>query len=128
MIETRDNAHRALKRMLANGPLTAVPKRPGDEALLVQLAASRFQQGRTYTEKEVNEELGRWLGTFCAPFGIDHVTMRRMLVDSRRLTRDKSGSVYGVNAAFGDRLDFEPAAILAEVAAERRARKQEHRS
>jgi hypothetical protein len=28
MIQPRDETHRALKRMLSNGPLAAVPKRP----------------------------------------------------------------------------------------------------
>ena len=33
MSHLRDKSHRALKRLLANGPLTAVPKRPDDQAL-----------------------------------------------------------------------------------------------
>lgn len=124
MTKPHDDAHAALKRMLANGPLTGVPKRPADEALLVQLTAARFEPGRDYSEAEVNEVLVAWLETFCEPYGIDHVTMRRMLVDARLLVRDKSGAAYRVDDSKIERLPFEPAAILAEVRAERAERKR----
>ena len=94
MIQPRDETHRALKRMLSNGPLAAIPKRPSDQHLLVALAAAQFEPQRTYRESEVNETLLAWIETFCEPDGLDHVTLRRMLVDFRLLTRTKSGSTY----------------------------------
>ena len=124
----RDNADRALKRLLANGPLTAVPKRPDDQALLLQLAASQFEPERVYRESEVNDVLKRWLQTFCAPFGIDHVTMRRLLVDSRLLTRDKAGTIYRINPERIEKLEPggapDPAEVLAQIQIERQARKR----
>jgi hypothetical protein len=129
MSHFRDKSHRALKRLLANGPLTAVPKRPDDQALLLQLAASRFEPERVYRESEVNEELKRWLQTFCAPSGIDHVTIRRLLVDSRLLTRDKPGSIYRVNRERIQKLEpggaMNPAQVLAQIQIDREARKRE---
>lgn len=121
-----ENSQRALRRLLANGPLTAIPKRPADQELVLQLAASRFEPGKAYRESEVNEELSRWLETFCEPFGIDHVTVRRLMVDSRLLARDKAGSTYRVVRTRTPRLDVEPAQVLAEIKAERKARKKEH--
>ena len=41
----------------ANGPLTALPKRPDDQHLIAVLAASRFEVGQTYLEGEVNGRL-----------------------------------------------------------------------
>ena len=121
-----EDARRALKRMLANGALTGLPTRPSDQALLAQLAASRFGAEKEYREKEVNEELIRWLATFCDPYGIDHVTLRRLMVDSRLLMRDKPGMSYRVNAAKVEELDAQPAQVLAEVERERAARKEKH--
>jgi hypothetical protein len=121
-----EDAQHALKRMLANGALTALPKRPSDQALLAQLAASRFGPQKEYREKEVNEELARWLGTFCEPHGIDHVTMRRLMVDSRLLMRDKPGSSYRVNPGEVEEPAAEPADVLAQVEKERQARKEKH--
>lgn len=118
------NAQRTLQRLLANGPLTAMPKRPDDQVLLARLAASQFELDRAYSEGEVNDQLSDWLDTFCAPFGIDHVTMRRLMVDSRLLMRDKAGSTYRVNPEAAEELDAEPAQVLAQARAEREARKR----
>lgn len=124
----RDEGHRALKRMLANGPLTAVPKRPADQELLVALAAAQFEAEKVYGEAEVNEILKGWIETFCEPYGIDHVTLRRMLVDSRLLSRTPSGSTYRVNRArIGEMeaiAELDPAQVLEEVRSERASRKR----
>ena len=116
--------------MLANGPLTGLPVRRGDFGLLLGLAALRFEAGRCYSENEVNDVLRDWLSTFCAPHGIDHVTLRRCLVDAAILHRDRAGSAYGVDAARIDRAhaDVDPAQLLAEVCDERAERKRAYAS
>jgi hypothetical protein len=128
MIQPREEGRRAMKRLLGNGPLVAVPKRQSDQQLLLRLAAARFEPRRTYREREVNEALKGWIETFCDPDGIDHVTLRRLLVDSRLLTRTTSGSTYRVNR---ERLGetesvagIEPAEVLAEIRSERDSRKR----
>jgi hypothetical protein len=120
-------SHKALKRMLANGPLTAIPKRPSDQQLLVTLAAARFELGKSYRESEVNDLLEAWLQTFCEPYGIDHVSFRRMLVDSRLITRTKSGSAYeaAARADLAEPLP-EPAQVLEAMRVERESRKRRH--
>ena len=114
-----------LKRLLANGPLSAYPTRRADQELLLRLTAARFEPGRAYTEAEVNDVIAAWLETFCAPFGIDHVSMRRYLVDARLLVRDAAGSAYRV-AAPVQRADMEPAQVLAQIQRERAERKRQH--
>ncbi len=129
MTDPRDTALRALRRMLANGLLTALPKRPADQEILLVLAASRFGAGDTYLESDVNERLKAWLATISEPFGIDHVTLRRCLVDARILARTKAGSTYRVNAErVGDIdaiRDIDPVHVLAELRSERELRKRE---
>ena len=125
-----DHAARlTLRRLFVNGPLASLPAKPADQDFLVELAAARFEPGRTYSEAEVNELLEPWLATFCEPAGIDHVTMRRMLVDSRRLVRTSSGSHYQADtrraAQAAALAAIDPAAILAEVRAERDERKRQ---
>lgn len=123
-----EKAHRDLKRLLANGPLTAVPRRPADQNLLVALAAAQFEAQATYRESEVNEKLRTWLTTFCEPFGIDHVTLRRLLVDSRLVSRTSSGSTYRINPERIGELEavraVEPVRVLAEIRSERESRKR----
>jgi hypothetical protein len=76
----------------------------------------------------VNERLEAWLEKVSEPYGIDHVTMRRLLVDSRLLTRTTSGSNYQVNDTRLPEIDavrkFDPESILAEVIEERKRRKR----
>jgi len=124
------NAHATLKRLLANGPLTAMPTRRDDVELLLQLAAARFESGRTYGEKDVNESLREWLADLSAPYGIDHVSLRRELVDARLLVRDTSGSEYRLNPRRlrRDVPDAAPAAILAEIREARAERKRKHQA
>ena len=132
MIQPRDETHRALKRMLSNGPLAAVPKRPADQQLLVELAAAQFEPGKAYRESEVNDTLAAWMETFCETQGIDHVTLRRMLVDSRLLTRTKSGSTYRLNPERLEALEamreVDPREVLDEIRGEREARKRQRPS
>jgi hypothetical protein len=129
MNDRRDIAHRALKRMLANGRLTAVPKRPADQEILLALAASKFDARATYLESEVNELVGTWLETISEPFGIDHVTFRRMLVDSGLLVRTRSGSTYGIDPEKAGPLevlrDVDVAGVLSGIKADRDQRRRE---
>ena len=130
MNDRRDMTHRTLKRLLANGRLTAVPKRAADQEILLALAASRFGPGETYLEPEVNDLLRTWLQTISEPFGIDHVTFRRMLIDSALLTRSKSGSTYRVNPEKVGHLeeirDVDAAGVLSQIEHDRDHRKRQH--
>lgn len=123
-------AHATLKRLLANGPLTGMPTRRDDVEVLLQLAAARFESGHAYGEKDVNETLRAWLAEFSEPYGVDHVSLRRELVDARLLVRDTSGSEYRLNPRRlrRDLQDAAPADILAEMREERAARKRKHQA
>lgn len=129
MNDSRGIALRALRRLLANGLLTAMPKRPADQGLLLVMVASRFDAHETYLERDVNERLKAWLATISEPFGIDHVTLRRCLVDARILVRTSTGSTYRLNAEWVAEIDafrdIDPAQMLAELRSERDLRKRE---
>lgn len=130
-IEAYQAALADLKRLLANGPVEGWPGREGDQRLLKGLAAGRFVPGESYTERQVSERLREWLAGFCTPRGLDHVTMRRELVDAGLLVRDKAGASYTVNAArigefvADDARWLDPASIREAVRRERESRKRE---
>jgi hypothetical protein len=125
MSQRRETMEQILRRLLANGPLTAFPSRPEDEQLLLLLAARRFEPRREYREAEVNERLREWLSTFVAPFGFDHVTLRRRLVDTGLLMRDAAGSSYWTLRRVPG-MDIDPAKVLAAIREERAERKRQH--
>jgi hypothetical protein len=126
MVARPETAHATLKRLFANGPLTALPTRPADLKLLLRLAAARLQPGRHYSEAEINEALREWLATFSAAHGIDHVTLRRSLVDIGHLQRDRAGSTYRLNPLFRPPSAADPAAVLDEIRRARADRKRRH--
>lgn len=128
MAPRNESTRKALQRLLANGPLTAMPRRAKDAQLLLGLAAARLKVGLTYGEHEVNDLLQAWLDTISAPYGIDHVSLRRYLVDAKFLLRDASGSTYRINAAKARLADVDPAQVLAEIRRERETRKRQHAS
>jgi hypothetical protein len=127
----RDEPRAILERLLANGPVTGWPRRPADAALLVRIAATRLAPGRDYREAEVNAALREWLATFSDEHGIDHVTLRRELVDAGFLARDKSGALYrlaeGRLAELEPLRDLDLAAMLIEAHQAREARKRASR-
>lgn len=120
-----EELHRTLKRLLVNGPLTGFPSRQTDLEMLVRLAGSLFEPGREYREPDVNALLADWLATFCAPDGIDHVSIRRNLVDRRMLVRDTAGRMYRAVAveAMADARAM-PAQVLEETGQARALRKE----
>ncbi len=132
MKRSEDQVREALGRMLANGPLTMLPRQPRDLEVLMALAAARFEPGREMAEAQVNQALAAWLETFCAPHGVDHVTLRRCLVDARLLVRDRAGSAYHADAErVAEAIEagaarIAPAEVMEEVRRTRESRKRAH--
>jgi hypothetical protein len=109
------------------------PKRHLDRHILFLSAALELEPQRPYTERELNEELRRWTARFGDPVNLDHVTLRRFLVDEGYLRRDSAGARYELTATAGwpftldptlDTLDLE--AWVGEARIERQRKKHEH--
>ncbi|MGW4649799.1 DUF2087 domain-containing protein [Kitasatospora sp. NPDC004289] len=76
----------------ADGRLPTIPRKAARrEQLLDHLAATLFETGTEYTEKQVNEAL--------VTVHDDFPALRRYLVESHRLTRTRNGSTYRRTAA-----------------------------
>ena len=126
----RDQVMKVLARLLSGGPIEHLPRKFSDTELLMALAASSFNAKQKYSEKEVNEHLIHWLKEFTHPTGLDHVTIRRYLVDLNFLLRNPSGSSYWINeAVIASMLEPEartihPRDVLAEVQRQREERKR----
>ena len=71
-----------------------LPKKHLDRHILFISAILKLEPGRPYSEKEINEELQVWIIRFGRNFGLDHVTLRRYLVDEKYLARDAAGGTY----------------------------------
>ena len=63
----------------ADGRIVSLPAREAKRRIVLEWAAGRFEPGREYAEKQVNEIL--------LELHDDHMTLRRLLVDAGLLTR-----------------------------------------
>ena len=72
----------------ANGKLTAFPAKRKMKVYCLFYLAGKFEAGREYTEREVNDLLLSW-HTFADP-----ATLRRELYDYGFLDRSRDGKVY----------------------------------
>ncbi len=75
-----------------------LPKKQQDRHILLMSSILKLQPGRRYSEKEINEQLQIWVIHFGRSFGLDHVTLRRYLIDEKVLVRDPSGGTYELAA------------------------------
>lgn len=64
------------------------PARPAKRNAALQYLATKFQPGKEYTEREVNELLKTW-----HTFG-DHALLRRELYDAKLIERTRDGAKY----------------------------------
>lgn len=76
-----------------------------DRALVLALAAISLAAGRDYREAEVNDMLLTWLAGPGAMLRVDHVELRRWLVDAGFIARDGFGRAYVRGAAEAARAD-----------------------
>ena len=104
--------------------------RVADFNLLLAAMAQSFAPDRSYTEREVNDILCASLAREGAMLAVDHVELRRWLVDCRVLERDDYGHAYALAAPapeFALLASTLSGVDLAAVAAAARARDAEVR-
>lgn len=82
----------ALRHRMSLGVMHSA--RPRDFALMMATASRAFAAGHAYSEREVNDRLRAWLAEPGAMLAVDHVELRRWLVDTGVLCRDGFGRAY----------------------------------
>lgn len=106
---------------------------PRERAAALALACTRVPADVALREADVNAALKAALGDECRFIGVDHVELRRWLVDSGWLVRDGFGREYRRVAPEALRPELQPlAATLADVdapawVAQRRTAEHERR-
>jgi len=107
-----------------------LPRSRNDKLIFLALAASFLDSRTIYSETEVNEHLIEWMAHFTNPATLDHVTVRRYLVDFNFLLRDQPGTSYRTNQSIINNA-IEPAArsiqprlIMEEIERARKSRKR----
>jgi len=71
-----------------------MPKRRRDQHILLKSIALTLDRNAVYTEAELNLRIQSWLELVGHEIQVDHVSLRRHLVDEGYLTRDPAGDTY----------------------------------
>lgn len=110
-----------------------LPKKPLDRQIVLISAILGLERQRKYSENELNDELRKWTALFGQRYNLDHVTLRRYLVDERYLARDTSGGAYELAALEQLPYTFDPTlatldleALIDEAKAARELKKRQY--
>jgi len=70
-----------------------LPKKRLERQMLLLSTVCGLNAAVQYSESDINGHLKTWISRFGTDLSIDHVTLRRYLVDEAILDRDSSGSM-----------------------------------
>jgi len=94
---TREIFKKRLVDLCLRSGLAGFPKDHVNQHILFKSAVLTIGEPGSLTEREVNEKLIFWLSHISRIKEIDHITLRRRLVDTGYLTRNNDGSCYQVS-------------------------------
>ena len=126
----RQDIEALFRRLLQSGRLEGLPRNPKRLDMMLAVATAGLVRRRPHSESEVNEILSDWLSSVRAD--VDHVTLRRRMVDGGFLKRTTDGSRYFLNygrvaGVLGDpAIEVDVGAIADDVRFERESRKHAH--
>lgn len=121
-----------LAAMCAQGGGRGLSRNLRDQQILFKSITLTLDPDKPYTETELNLALGQWQTEVGQMIEIDHVSLRRYLVDAGFVQRDSAGLTYHVSTAdLADLFDpevemIDPATVIIEAQLERERRKQDY--
>ena len=99
--------------LCVRGKGSVFPRRQRDRQILLRSIVQTLDAEKDYSEQMLNSALQLWLSDIGSGIDIDHVTLRRYLVDEGYLVRDAKGSTYEVYPSGKGQAKFEP--TVAEI-------------
>ena len=86
MIEPEEFVERLCRLAADRGP-RRFPRKPRDREILMKSITLLLRSDATYSEPEINAALQDWSREVAPAIDIDHVTLRRLMVDHGHLER-----------------------------------------
>ncbi len=93
---TLDEFVERLCRLGADRGPRGFPRKRRDREILLKSIVLSLDSSRTYREREINAALQAWSRDIAPAIAVDHVTLRRTLVDYGQLERTADGASYRV--------------------------------
>lgn len=119
-----------LNKLCGKSDLIQFPKNHTDRFVLLESIALTFKPQKKYSEKSINETVAEWIENMAKESYLDHVTLRRYLVDFGLIERDPAGHQYHVSESrlsnlFEDTIrTMNPFALVKKFRKEREAQRK----
>jgi len=97
-----------LAAICLKGAGASFPRRFRDRQILYRSIIQTLDRDKKYSEPELNDAIQDWLLNIGSCLDMDHVTLRRYLIDEGYLSRSADGAAYQVSEARMDSIEFEP--------------------
>ncbi|MDH3892748.1 MAG: DUF2087 domain-containing protein [candidate division Zixibacteria bacterium] len=129
---TTEEFKRSLPRLCLSPRV--LPRKRRDLQILFKSVAITLDTKKQYTAAEFDQHLQSWLESVGSGLRVDHVTLRRHLVDEDYVRRDRAGGTYvPVRRARSeifepDVEEIDPLSLVNEAILQREDRKRRHRS
>ena len=120
----------SMAKTFASGSSLDYPRKPQDRIVFLGALSIFLMARESYSEPDLNEAIAGRLRSFDVATELDHVTLRRYLVDAGYLLRDEAGVRYSIDrtalAADFDTpvLSLDAHEIVRQARIEREARKR----
>ena len=88
--------------------ISGLPRKRRDRHILLKSVSLTLDKTVEYTEREINQKLKDWLGEIGTSLRLDHVELRRRMVDEEYLGRARDGSRYWVAVSSRNHIPFDP--------------------
>jgi hypothetical protein len=98
-----------LLRLCVHSGIRGLPRKRRDQHILLKSVILTLDRTEEYTENAVNRKLQSWLNEVGCSIELDHVRLRRHLVDAEYLGRSRDGSRYWVAVLSRNQYRFESA-------------------
>lgn len=111
---TRSQFAASVSKTFASDSSFDYPRKPQDRVVFFGALSIALAKQESYSEVELNEAIVDWLRGFGSTTALDHVTLRRYLVDAGYLRRDEAGLRYSVEVA-GLAAEFEESVLALDA-------------
>ena len=129
---TQSQFEASISKTFSSGSSFDYPRKPQDRVVFLGALSIALAKQESYNEVQLNEAIVSWLRGFGSTTTLDHVTLRRYLVDAGYLRRDEAGLRYSVAVAalaaeFEEPvLTLDAHQVVRQARMDREARKQAH--
>jgi hypothetical protein len=131
---TASEFKKRLAQLCLSGQSNDLPRKQRDRQIILKSITLRLSKEKSYSERELNAALMRWVGEVGHCLTVDHAALRRALVDEKHLDRTEGGASYclsdqgGVNWFDPDVDELTPAQVIDEAILEAAAKRDKYRN